>query len=186
MVFGLVVAVGMMSGCGKAPDQQTESEPTVPAQAVQPPVESLNLPQTNANLSVTLESLPPGLVVTYNDSFWIELVDAERPSIRYALIGNPPGQAGVAPSSPAEFETRIRQSPNGKIVDEGAVKTDLGDAVWVAGRYDDDDGPVVDIHLFVPTRPDRGALVLTSVCPPDVAPVDQRLSVMRDLLAHLS
>jgi hypothetical protein len=186
LITGFACVITVMVGCGKQPEQTMEPKPTPVPQQGQPTVEGLELPQSNDSLGVTLSSLPPGFDVTLNSEYWIELKNESNPSIEYAFVGNPPGQPGVAPSSPDEFEVRVRQSPNGRILDTGTIETDLGEAVWVAGRYDDDDGPVVDIHIFIPTPPDRGTLVLTSVCPPEARTVDQRLSVMRDLLAHLS
>lgn len=183
----LVIAAAWLPGCRKAPDEQPEPQPTAAAvQETRSPITSLDLPQSNQNLDVTLTSLPPGLVVTLNDSYWLELTDAEHPSIRYTFIGNPPGQPGVAPATPAEFEERVRQSPRGRVLETGSLKTKLGTATWVAGTYEDDDGPVTDIHLFVPRPADKSSLVVSSVCPPDAATVEDRVSVIADLVDHAS
>ena len=124
--------------------------------------------------------------MTLNTSYWIELVDVRNQSIQYSFVGIPPVTPGPTPSTVAEFEQRVRESQNGRLMESGTLDTVFGSAQWVSGSYDDDDGPVVDVHLFVPHPSGAGNMVLKSVSPPGVSPVEDRLSVMNELLNHVS
>jgi hypothetical protein len=68
----------------------------------------------------------------------------------------------------------------------GELDTTFGRADWVSGSYDDDDGPVVDVQVFVPHPSGSGYMVLRSVCPPGTSTVEDRLSVMRELLTYIT
>lgn len=181
----LVVTAALLPGCRRAPEQPPPT-PTPTAIQPQPEVGALELPQSNPQIGVSLASLPPGLAVTLNTSYWVELTDTRNPSIQYSFIGIPPEKPGPTPSSVAEFEERVRESPEGRVLERGTLDTAFGPASWVSGTYVDDDGPVIDIHLFVPYPPDSEGVIVTSVCPPGAASVEDRLAVMKDLLTHVS
>ena len=183
-VISLTVLV--LPGCKRAPEEAAPPAPVAPAAVEHPPVAALELPQTNSEIGITLGSVPQVLAVTLNTSLWIELVDLRNPAIRYSFVGVPPDLNGPTPATAAAFETRVHASPNGRIADRGSVDTVFGTSEWICGVYDDDDGAVEDIHLFVPHPSGSGMVVLTSVCPPDAAGIDQRLSVMQELLEHVS
>ena len=57
---------------------------------------------------------------------------------------------------------------------------------FIGGPYDDDDGPVVDVQIFVPHPSGSGNMVLRSVCPRGTSSVEESLSVMKELLTHVS
>ena len=186
VITTIALTLVLLPGCKRPPEDVPEPERVVPTQEVRRPIEALDLPQVNIKIGISLTSVPPGLAVTLNTSYWIELTDIHNQSIQYSFIGIPPEQPGPTASTAAEFENRVRESPNGRIVGKGTLETVFGSAHWVSGTYDDDDGPVEDIHLFVPHPSGSGNMVLMSVCPLGAATSDDRLNVMQELLTHVS
>ena len=182
----LALAVVLLPGCKRAPEEVAPPEQVVPTEQDQPPITALELPQNNPEIAITLNSVPPGLAATLNTSYWIELTDIRNQSIQYAFVGNPSGQPGPAASSTAEFEVRVLESPNGRITERGTLETIFGPAQWVSGIYDDDYGPVEDIHVFVPHPSGTGTVVMTAICPTGAATVEERLAVIQEILTHVS
>ena len=75
---------------------------------------------------------------------------------------------------------------DGKILESGSVDTALGNADWSNGTYSED-GEVLDILTMFSAHPaDSRILILRSVCPTGLATVEERLSVMQELLANIS
>ena len=186
IVVVLAFAVAALPGCKRAPEEAAPPTPAPQVDREQPPVEVLALPQHNPEIAISLSSVPPSLAITLNTDAWIELADLHNRSVRYSFIGISPEGAGPAAASTAEFERRVLESPNGRMVGRGTVETVFGPATWVCGVYDDDDGPVDDLHLFVPHPSGAGSMVLMSVCPPGAATTDDRLETMQELLTHVS
>ena len=186
LVALIVLAVGLLPSCRGGDDDVLESEPVITDQETLPPIESLELPQANSTIGVSVTSVPTGLAVTLNTSYWIELVDLRNRAIQYSIVGIPPVTPGPVPATVAEFEQRVRESPNSKVMKNGKLDTKFGPAEWVSGSYDDDDGPVVDVQIFVPHPSGSGNMVLRSVCPRGTSSVEESLSVMKELLTHVS
>jgi len=174
-----------LPGCKRAPEQ-IEQEPATQPSEDQLQVEALQLPQMNPEIGITLNATPPGLVATLNTQVWIEVTDANTPDVLYSFVASSTDSPGVAPATVKEFETWVRNSPQGKITGKGSTETVFGSAAWVSGSYMDDDGVMDDIRIFSPHPSGTGTLVLFSVCPIGTKSADHRLVVMRELLANIS
>jgi len=186
LVASIVLAVGLLPGCTGGDDEVLESEAVITDQETLPPIEPLELPQANSTIGVSVTSVPTGLAVTLNTSYWIEFVDLRNRAIQYSIVGIPPVTPGPVPATVAEFEQRVRESPNGRVMKTGELNTKFGSADWVSGSYDDDDGPVVDVQVFVPHPSGSGNMVLRSVYPPGASTVEESLAAMKELLTHVS
>jgi len=186
IMTGLSIAVVVLPGCRRTPEEPTTPETAAIAEEVHSPIEVLDLPQTNTEIGLTLASVPQGLAVTLNTGPWIQLVDTQNPSIVYSFISVVENQPGIAPLTVAEFERRVLESPEGNVVANGDLETAFGTAHWVSGTYIDDDGPVEDLTAFVPHPSGAGLVVLRSVCPTGGASTEDRLRVMQELLTHVS
>jgi len=178
-----IISIALLPSCRRAPE-----EPTVaPAiTAAEDGLTALELPQQNPNIGISLTAAPDGLVVTYNGEHWIELTDERRHSLRYTFIETVPDSPGISPTTVEDFETLINEYPDGEVVDHGSVDTALGKADWSNGTYSEDDEILDELTMFSAHPSGSGTLILRSVCPTGLASVEERLSVMRALLAHVS
>ncbi len=183
MIPLLAAFIVLLPNCGRAPEEPAVS-PTIPAP--QEELEVLELPQQNTQIGISLTAAPQELAVTYNGKHWMELTDKKRHSLRYTFIESVPDSPGLSPTSVQEFQTMISAYEDGKILESGSVDTALGNADWSNGTYSED-GEVLDILTMFSAHPaDSRILILRSVCPTGLATVEERLSVMQELLANIS
>lgn len=183
IITGLAVAFVVLPSCRRAPLEPTATT-TIPASEHE--LTGLELPQQNPKIGISLTAAPAGLVVTYNGEHWIELTDQNRHSLRYTFIESVPQSPGIAPTGIQDFEVLISAYPDGKILDNGSVKTSLGTADWSNGTYSED-GEVLDEMMMFCAHPSGSEiLILRSICPAGLATIDERLSVMQELLTHVS
>ena len=185
IIGSLTASTVFFTSCKRAPEEVVPAE-GISRQQELPPIEALELPQQNPDIGITLNSVPQGFAATLNMSYWIEVTDLTSPTTRYAFVAVTPVSPGPTPSSIAEFENRVRASTDGRILDQGTIDTAFGPAQWISGAYNADDGPVEDVHVFVPHPSGTGTMVMTSICPKGTATVDERLVVMQELLTHVS
>lgn len=180
---GLAVAVVVLPGCRRTPEEPTAA-PAVPD--TQEELTILEGPQQNPEIGISLNAAPAGLVVTYNGEHWIELTDEKRHSLRYTFIETVPDSPGISPTSVQDFETLIGAYSDGEILNNGSVDTVFGKADWSNGTYSEDGEVLDDLTMFSAHPSGSGILILRSVCPAGLATLEERLSVMQDLLTQIS
>jgi hypothetical protein len=186
----LAVATGLAAmvltpGCGRAPEEVPPPSTAVEESAAEP-LTSLELPQSNSAVGVTLASVPAGLVATFNENEGLEVADVRRPSLRYNFEADLPGSPSRGPSSVGAFETFVRKFNDGAPLDNGTLDTALGGATWASGRYYEEDQSFIDVRVFAPHPSGDGTLIVWTVSPEDVASVAERLSAIRGLLEFVS
>lgn len=182
IITGLAVAFVVLPSCRRAPEEPVNEiveKPEIELTAI-------DLPQQNPEIGISLTAAPAGLVVTYNGEHWIELTDQNRHSLRYTFIESVPQSPGIAPTGIQDFEVLISAYPDGKILDNGSVKTPLGTADWSNGTYSEDGEVLDELMMFCAHPSGSGILILRSICPAGLATIDERLSVMQELLTHVS
>ncbi len=187
-IVGLAMTVVIVPGCGRAPEAPPPApEPTVTATEAEPGVlTTLELPQINPEIGITLTAVPANLVATFNGSDGFEVTDAQRPVLRYNFEADRPGAPSRGPSSIGTFETFVRRFNDGTALDSGSLKTALGDATWASGSYFEEDQTLIDIRVFTPHPSGSGTLVVWTVSPAEAATVEERLSTIRRLLDGVS
>jgi len=184
LTAGLAVAVVLLPSCRRAPEEQPAPTPVTPG--AEEPLATLELPQQNSEIGISLNAAPAGLAVTYNGEHWIELTDEKVHSLRYTFIEDVPDSLGISPTSVEDFEAMVTAYPDGRILDTGVADTGLGEANWSNGTYSQDGEIVDDLAMFIAHPSGSGILILRSTGPVGVASVKDRLSVMQALLANVS
>lgn len=184
-VFGILIVV-TLNGCGRKPEEtagpSAEKTPIVEAT----PLSTIPLPVSNPVVGISLRAVPDNLVVTHNGDNRLELTDSQRRRVLYTFVANDDrNPTAEAPSFDA-FESDILGYDGGDIIGRGSNKTALGPARWVAGVYTEDGEVIEKIYLQAP-HPSRDGdqLIVTSICPPAAASVDDRLRVLTELLEHV-
>jgi len=147
---------------------------------------TLGLPQVSQEIGMTLQALPEGLVVTYNESLWIEVVDSNRPLLRYTFLALPAEADGISLADVGRFESHLPSFASGTSDTDGTIITALGDARWASGRYLEDDEELEDVRVFAPHPSGSGSLVVYSACRQGVASVEERLAIIQELLSNVS
>jgi len=181
---GLAIAVALLPSCRRAPEEQPAPVPT--ASVAEEPLATLELPQQNSEIGISLNAAPAGLAVTYNGEHWLELTDLKANSLRYTFIEDVPDSPGISPTNINDFESLVSSYPDGKILDTGVIDTALGEANWSNGTYSQDGEIVDDLAMFIAHPSGSGILILRSTGPAGVASVEDRLAVMQALLANVS
>jgi hypothetical protein len=181
----IIASVAVIPGCRRAPEEPPEATPVVDV-GPRPVLTVLELPQHNPELGFGLSSAPPGLVATFNEGASLEITDERRPALRYTFAADLPGSPSRSPSSVAAFETFIGKHNDGRLVDSGSLETALGPSTWADGTYFEEETSFSDLRVFAPHPSGSGTLVLSAVCPSSEATVEERLAVIRQLLAEVS
>ena len=183
----VVVSVALVPSCRRAPE-----EPVLTPTIVVPPtptprvrLTTLAPPQQNAEIGITVTTLPPGLVITHNDESWIEVTDGSRINVQYTFLALSSGDMKTSPSEVDGFEALIPPF-DGNALSEGEIDTVFGAARWASGTYLEDDEVLVDVRIFAAHPSGNGLLVIYSACRENEATVDERLAVMQELLTHVS
>ncbi|MEE4270153.1 MAG: hypothetical protein V2I67_00665 [Thermoanaerobaculales bacterium] len=181
LMLGLIV----LPGCGRGPDEEATTE-TVPQEVAEPEtLVSLPLPQTNPDLGLTVAEVPAGFVATYNEDVAIELADTTRPGLRYSLFVDRPGLPYRSPSNQEDYEIYIGGYTDGRVIDRGDFDTPFGVAAWAQATYFEEDQSFEDLRVFVPHPSGSGTVIVVSVCPEGMAPLDDRLDSIKELVALL-
>ena len=187
------VAIVIVAACTAVllPGCRGKSEPPPAGAPVEPsatelPVQTIDLPQGNPEIGITLDRAPSGLAATYNGEYWIELADVSRPGLRYVFVPVVENQPAISPGTVADFESMVREYSDGQVGPGGELETRFGVAKWSSGTYSEDGELLLDVRLFVPHPSGSGAFVLYSDSRRDLATVEQRLEVMRELLEGVS
>ncbi|HSN55125.1 MAG TPA: hypothetical protein VLT32_10650 [Candidatus Sulfomarinibacteraceae bacterium] len=175
----------LLPGCRRQSEQPPAETPAEPS-PTGPPVETIDLPQSNPEIGVTLDRAPSGLAVTYNGEYWIELADLSSPGLRYVFVPVVENNPAISPESVADFESMVKEYPDGQVGPRGELDTRFGLAKWSSGTYSEDGELLLDVRLFVPHPSGSGAFVLYSSSREDLATVEQRLETMRGLLDGIS
>ena len=184
IIIALVCSVALISSCKKAPEEEPGLQITSDT-AGGVTLDPLELPQANSTIGISVTAVPDGIVVVYNDGNWIELVEENQPTVRYTFISNSDDMTGITPTTITEFESQIVDYEDGRMTGEGTVETALGQADWASGSYSED-GEILEMVYFLAPHPSGiGELVLTSVCPPDMATVERRLKRIRQITSHV-
>jgi hypothetical protein len=183
LVIGLAIAVVILPGCKRA---QEETEPVSPPQPPPEPIESLELPQTNTMMGITLNSVPDGLVATYNEDLSIEVADISRPVLRYTFRVGRDDLPARTPASLVEFRSFIDRHNQGKVADQGRFDSGFGEAEWAVGEYFEEEQWFEDLRVFVRHPTGDGTLVITATSPRGTANVDEQVSTIQELLDRIS
>jgi hypothetical protein len=182
--ISLAVAFGFIASCKKAPEMSTPT-PIIEPTPFTADIESLELPQVNDDLKVTLADVPAGIVITYNHGNVIEFVDSARPDLRFDLYTDFPEIAHHRPTSADEFEQFIGKLNEGKITDSGTLRTVFGKATWLNGTYFEEETDFQNLRVFVAHPTGSGQLIVSSVSPEGVASLDELLTMISGLLTHI-
>ena len=184
-VIAIVIAsIAAAPACRRAPEETATPPPEAGPEA--PAIATLELPQHNPRIGISLDVAPAGLVATYNGEYWIELTDETRPTLRYDFVAKVPETPGMLPADVADFEALIHRYSDGTILGSGSVKTALGTADWSSGSFSEDGEVIETVTMFAPHPSGSGTVTLSSACPAGVATVEERLDVMKQLLAGIS
>jgi len=186
VVLCLAGIIAVVPGCGKAPEQPSEPQPTTSVQQEAPPIEALELPLTNPEIGITVESVPEDLVATYNGEHWMVFGNRNRREVTYTLLSDLNRASGVRGSNLSEFRANVARYTDGGFTDTGEVDTQLGIASWASGVYSEDGETISALVVSVPHPSREGRLFITSNCPPEVASVEQRLATIEQLLGRVS
>ena len=187
-VFCVLFALALLPGCKQAPKEEKEE----PVAAVDEnalavgPLDALKLPVVNDEIGITLNTVPAGLVPTYNGEHWIDIVDDNRRALHYTFVSAPEFVLGIGGSDPEDFEKTARTIPEGGFLGKGELETTLGVAGWANGSYSEDGVMTDQIFLLAPHPSGTGSLILTSTCTVGEATVEERLKVMGNLLAAIT
>lgn len=179
----LALAVILLPGCNRA---EEESVPAEPLDDGGEALVSLDLPQTSPELGLTLNDIPRGLIVTYNEGLAMEVTDTSQPDLRFTLNVERPDLPERSPATVGDFEVFIGGHNEGVVNDRGTLKTALGKADWALGVYHEEDQTFEDLRVFVPHPSGNGILVISAVGPENTASVDQRLDVVKALLEEIT
>lgn len=175
----------LLPGCRRQSEQPPGGTPGGPL-PTEVPLQTIDLPQSNPEIGITLDRAPSGLAATYNGEYWIELADVSKPRLRYVFVPVVANQPAITPESVAGFESMVREYPDGRVGPGGELETRFGPAKWSSGTYSQDGELLLDVRLFVPHPSGSGVFVLYSHSREDLATVEQRLETMRELLEGVS
>jgi hypothetical protein len=184
VVTAVVAAVVLLPSCRRAPEDEATA-PAKPTAEGEVELITTELPQTNPTIGVTVEAVPDGLVVTFNGDNWIELTEVAQPNIYYTFVANSEKAPTVAPTTMADFETSVLAYADGRMTGAGTVDTALGEGVWASGTYSEDSEFLEKIYILAPHPSGTGNLIMTSVCPQQVASVSRRLDRIRQIIANV-
>ena len=181
IIIAVAVAVALLPGCKRA--QEDTAPPIVDHPDLGP---GLEMPQVSEDLGITLTKAPERLVATFNEGPAMELTDRSNPLLRYTIHADRPGLPSRSPSSVADFETFIGMHNQGAVHDQGSFATEFGAASWASASYFEEDQGFDDLRVFAPHPSGDGTLIISAVGPEDSASLDDRLELIRTLLANLS
>ena len=181
----LALVFAFMPACKRAPE---EPIPATESGTAEPELDlvTLDLPLSNLDLGVTLTGAPAGVVATFNDGPAIEVVDARRPQLRFTFFAELAGLPFRSPATVADFETFIGKHNQGRVTDDGDLKTALGPATWANGSYFEEDQSFEDLRVFVAHPSGTGTLIVTAVGPEGISSLEERLEVIQELLTFVS
>ena len=181
----VITSIALVPSCRRAPEEPVAAPVTKEGEAKIELI-VLDLPQENREIGISLNATPPGLVATYNGERAIEITDEKRPSLRYTFDADLPESPSRSPKNIAEFESYMEKHTAGSLTDSGSIETVLGDASWASGTYSAEEQSFEDVRVFVPHPSGTGTLILFAVCPAGVATVEERLAMVREILAEVS
>lgn len=179
----LALAIGLLPGCKRAEEEPAVGQgPDVGSESLV----SLELPQASPELGLTLNDIPKGLIVTYNEGLAMEVTDPSQPDLRFTLNVERPELPERSPATVGDFEVFIGGHNKGVVNDRGILKTALGEADWALGVYFEEEQSFEDLRVFVPHPSGNGTLVISAVGPENTASVEQRLDVVKALLEEIT
>ena len=181
----VITSIALVPSCRRAPEEPI-AEPLSKEGEVKIELIALDLPQKNSEIGISLNATPPGLVATYNEERAIEITDENRPTLRYTFDADLPESPSRSPKNVAEFELFMGKHTEGSLSDSGSIETVLGTATWASGTYSAEEQSFGDVRVFVPHPSGTGTLILFAVCPAGVATVEERLAMVREILAEVS
>ena len=182
----LVLALGSLPSCRRAPETPPPATPTPVTSAPEVSLNQLELPLSNPEIGITLDAVPPGLVATYNGEHWVELTDTHNPQLRYTFVSDPEYATGMGVADISDFEMAVLAREDGRFDGGGEIDTALGTATWVSGSFSEDGELIDQVMVSVPHPSGTGRLIVSSIGPQGVAGARDRLGVIVELLSDVS
>jgi hypothetical protein len=184
MLAVLVFAMTVIQGCGREPEPEVSRQEGLP-ETEEIPFKTLELPQTNTSVGISVTKTPANVFVTYNGEYWIELTNSKVPNCRYTFVSDPSYLPGVSVANARDFESEIFQYLEGQFNGKGQVDTPIGSATWFSGSFEQDGDAWQQVLMEAPHPSGNGSLFLTAIYPAGATTVDQSLAVMNEIVSNI-